>query len=84
MKKRMIAGLAAGAVVALLSAPIAASAAPKQYSTDPHGMTNGSTINPHTKTNGETTNPFSRTNGETTNPFGHTNGDTTNPHGRTN
>ncbi|WP_109209691.1 MULTISPECIES: hypothetical protein [Microbacterium] len=62
MKKQMFTGLAAGAVVALLSAPIAASAVPKEYSTDPHGRTNGAVINPHSKTNGETTNPFSRTN----------------------
>ncbi|KAF2415213.1 hypothetical protein B1729_00700 [Microbacterium sp. B35-04] len=84
MKKKMIAGIAAGSLVALLSAPLAASAAPREYTTDPHGMTNGSVINPFGKTNGDTTNPYGSTNGETTNPFGSTNGDTTNPHTRTN
>jgi ABC-type oligopeptide transport system substrate-binding subunit len=73
MKKKMIAGIAAGSLVALLSAPIAASAAPRDYTTDPH-----------TRTNGSVTNPFGKTNGDTTDPFTSTNGDTTNPHGRTN
>jgi hypothetical protein len=73
MKKKLIAGIAAGSLVALLSAPIAASAAPREYTTDPHGMTNGSV-----------TNPFGKTNGDITNPYGSTNSDTTNPHSITN
>ena len=57
MKKQMTMGIAVAAVVVLLGTPAIATAAPKESTTNPHGMTNGAVTNPF-KANGDVTNPF--------------------------
>lgn len=80
MKKQLIMGIAAAAVVALLGTPAIAAAADGS-TPDRYTRTNGvSTPDRYARTNdGSTTDRFARTNGVVPNPFGRTNGVVPNP-----